>query len=281
MLRSYLLGARIAAATWRLALVLWLVGAAFAAAFAGLSGEWLADALDGALATRRLLTDLDPNVLIDLYYYHFESGRQVLRTGVVLAVVYVILWFWLAGVVVTAVRASRTMTVRHALRAGADLAPAMFWIYAITIGVLSMFSVVVGGAAWWLIRQTSDNPSEMTSASIVAAATAVWLLGYVFVVAVGDHARLRAAAGAGGGVLRAYGWALRFVLHGGELAFVLALLLQLTGVVLWAGYQAIALTIPVTSGFGVTLSLVWAELFLLARMVLRLWFFAAQNDLQT
>ena len=94
-----------------------------------------------------------------------------------------------------------------------------------------------------------------------------------------DHARLRVRR-AGQGPPAAYRWALGFVLRGGERAFPLACALQLSGAVLWVVYQAIGLTVPMTAVLGLTGSLLWGEAFLLACMWVRVWFFAAQNELQ-
>ena len=95
-----------------------------------------------------------------------------------------------------------------------------------------------------------------------------------------DHARLHAAR-TGAGAFAAYRWAFAFVLHGGERAFPLACALQLTALVLWLAYQTVGLSFPMTAILDLTGSLLWGEAYLLLRVWVRVWFFAAQNELQS
>src|SRR5215470_10568421 len=106
MIRAYLVGARVAAQRWPVIIALWLIAAAFGAAFAAASGTWLTDALDGSLATRTLFRQLDADVFVDLWYHHREGLRGLLALAAVLAAVHTVLWWWLDAVVVCAVQPS-------------------------------------------------------------------------------------------------------------------------------------------------------------------------------
>lgn len=279
MQRAFLQGVRVALRCWRLTIMLWLVGVAFAAAFSSVSASWLSQALGGSLATRRLLRDLDPNVLIDLYYHHGAGLRLLAACAAVMAIAYVVAWIWFHGAIAVAVRANGTLGIRGSLRGGVDLVPVFAALFLLAAVALAVFSAAVGGSAWWLLRRASASPSEMTRYYIIGAAVLTWLGGAVALTAVHDHARLRAAAG-GQSAWAAYWWAIRFVSRGGELALWLAVVLQATGLVMWMIYQAVGMTLPATSPLGLAGSLAWGELFLWARLLLRVWFFAAQNDLQ-
>ncbi len=74
-------------------------------------------------------------------------------------------------------------------------------------------------------------------------------------------------------------WAFSFVWHGGERAFPLACALQLSGLALWIASQAVGLTVPMTAVLGLTGSLLVGEGLLWLRLWVRVWFFAAQNEL--
>ena len=275
MLRAYLTGARVAAGLWPLVTVLWFCTAAFGVAFALASAAWLADALDGALATRALLRQLDVQVLIDLWTHHQAGLRMLLVLAAVLAVFHTALWWWLDGVVVAAVAPSAESPWQR----GVTLAPVMAVLFALGLLVWLGWSAAVGGAAWALIRLTRDAPSPHLWELIVAAAVALWVLGTAWLIAVHDQARLRAGL-AGAGALAAYRWALGFVAAGGEHAFALALLLQLSGLAIWAVYQVIGLALPLTELVGLTWSLLWGQLFLWLRSGVRVWRLAAQRQLQ-
>jgi hypothetical protein len=152
-------------------------------------------------------------------------------------------------------------------------------LFLIALAALALWSAAVGGAAYGMIRATRADPSPLIWYRIAGAAALLWVPGYVWLVAVHDHARIRACA-TGAGALAAYAWAAAFVTRGGERAFALALLLQLSAVSIWAAYQAVNLNFPMGAVLGLTGSLVWGEAFLLGRAWVRVWFFAAQNDLQ-
>jgi hypothetical protein len=278
MLRSYLAGARAAAQRWPLIVVLWLIAAAFGLTFALASGAWLTDALDGSLATRTLFRAIDPDVLVDLWYHHREGIDALLVLALVLAALHTVLWWWLHGVVICALQQPAGERGLIWTR-GLELAPVMAQLFVVALALLAVFSAAVGGTAWILMRSTRSAPAALIWYQIGAAAAVLWAIGYVFLVAVHDHARLRAAR-TGEGALSAYRWGLAFVVRGGERAFPLACALQLSNLVLWAAYQAIGLTFPMTAILGLTGSLLWGEAFLWVRLWVRVWFFAAQNELQ-
>jgi|SRR5215468_8364170 len=279
MIRAYLVGARVAAQRWPVIIALWLIAAAFGATFALASGTWLTDALDGSLATRTLFRQLDPDVFVDLWYHHREGLQVLLVLAAVLAGIHTILWWWLDAVVVYAVQPVEDETAGIWVR-GLALAPVMAQLFVLALVMLGIFSVGLGAAAWLLMRWSRESPSAMIWYQIGGVAAALWVIGYVFLVAVHDHARLRVGH-SGQGALSAYGWALRFVSSGGERAFPLACALQLSGLVLWLAYQAVGWSVPMNAVLDLTGLFLWSEAYLLARLWVRVWFMAAQNELQT
>ncbi len=277
MSSAYLRGAVLAGRSWLLALVLWGINALFGVVFAFAGGYWLSLALDGSTATRTLLKDLDPNVLIDLYYHHGMSFRMLVVLAAFMGVVYALLWCWLHGVVIASVKGV-SGSASETWRRGLESAPVFSRLLVVASVVLAAFTALIGGAAWAAHRWTIASPSALLPYGIAAVAAVLWVIGAVFLTAVHDHARIRACAG--GGAWAAYRWAWRFVVRGGERAFLLAAALQATGFALWIGHQAVSMKVPVTAIVGVTGSLLWGEVFLLARMWMRVWFFAAQSQLQ-
>jgi hypothetical protein len=272
-------GARTATQRWALVLALWPVSSLFGAAFALASGYWLALALDGSLATRTLVHDLDPNILIDLYYYHGESFRMLLILGAVLAVGYVFLWVWLNGVVIAAVRADPTSAWTECWRLGLRASPRLARLLGFAWLALILFTGAVVASVWWSLRWQADTSSALLPYGLGAAGAVLWGFGTALLVAVHDQARIRAYAERQG-AWASYCWSWSFVTRGGEGAFPLALALQATALALWAGYQAIGLSVRVEALFGVTGTLILGQLFLLVRTWIRVWFYAAQSELQ-
>ncbi|HSP97843.1 MAG TPA: hypothetical protein VL049_11440 [Candidatus Dormibacteraeota bacterium] len=272
---AYLGGFRAMLRRWPLVLVLWLIGAAFGLAFALAAQAWLAMALEGSLASRALAHHLDPDVLVDLWYHHGEGLRMLGVVAAVLAVAHVALWWWLDGVIVAAVRDAEA----NPWREGLALAPVMARLYGLALLVALLWSGAVAGPTWALLRSTREHPGAYLWYQIGALALAVWLLGMVVLVAVHDHARLRAGL-AGDAALRAYGWALRFVLRDGEATLRLALLLQLSAGGLLAASELSSLALPLIDLLGLTGALLLGEVFLLARSAMRVWFFTAERRLQ-
>jgi len=280
MMRAFFAGAGRALAFWPLALALWLVNAVFAAAFALASAYWLAMALDASVARRTLVSDLDPDILVDLYLNHGASFRILLVVGAVVAIGHGVLWIWLHALIVAGLRpdadseaSSRKWSA--GLRHGGVFAR----LFALAGGVLAVFTAAIVAGAWLGLRWTAASTTAWLSESIVAGAALAWLGGLIVLVAVHDHARIRAVASAQG-AWASYRWAWRFVLRGGERALWLALALQISGAALWVAYQLVGLRLPVGEVIGVTGALLWGELFLAARVWMRIWFFAAQNELQ-
>jgi hypothetical protein len=156
----------------------------------------------------------------------------------------------------------------------------MLQLMLIALVVLTLFAALVGGVAWYVAAVTIDHPSEMTWYYLGGGAVGVWLIGYVFLVAVHDHARIRTCA-SGEGAGKAYLWAVGFVLNGGERAFPLAVLLNLTALAVWVIFQVVNANLVAKQGFAVASLFLWGEVFLFARMFLRVWFFGAQSDLQS
>lgn len=278
MIRAYLVGARAAAQRWPLIVALWLIAATFGAAFALASGAWLTDALDGSLATRTLFKQLDADVFVDLWYHHREGLRGLCMVAAVLAAVHTVLWWWLDAVVVCAVQEPSEEPGSPWVQ-GLSLAPVMAQLFLIAVAMLGLFTAAVGGPAYVLLRWSRESPSANVWYQIAGVAAALWVMGYVFLMAVHDHARLRARH-SGGGALASYGWAMRFVSGGGERAFALAGALQLSGLALWIAYQAVGWSVPMSAVLDLTGLFLWSEAYLLARLWVRVWFFAAQNELQ-
>jgi hypothetical protein len=279
MLRAYLDGARLAAGRWLLATLLFLISAAVAVIFSIASVVWLTGALEGSMATRTLFKDFDPDVLVDLWYHHGEGLLMLGVVAAVLAVGHTIMWWWLHGVVILSVQRDEPPPPDRWRRA-LEVTPTMAQLFLFAIIALAVFSLAVGGPTYLLTRWTRSNPSPFIWYRLWAAAAAIWVLGAIFLIGVHDHARIRACRTRHGAVA-CYGWALGFVLRGGERAFPLAVLLQLTAAALWAGYQVVSLTLPTTEVLGVTGGLIWGAVSVWVRVWVRLWFFAAESALQS
>lgn len=278
MLRALLVGARAAGQRWQLVIGCWLVTALFGVAFALASGVWLRAALDGSAVTRSLLHTIDADVLVDLWAHHREGLVMLLVVAVILAAGHTAVWWWVHGVVIASLQRPRREWTETWME-GVALAPAMARLWALAMAALGLFSAGVGAGTYALLHWTRNDPAPLRWAQIGAGGIAVWLLGVVFLVAVHDHARIRACR-ARAPAWSAYGWALRFVLRGGERAFLVATALQLSALGVWTAYQMTGMTAPVTEVLGLTGSLLWAQAYLLARSWVRVWFFASENELQ-
>lgn len=280
MLRAFLAGARLAVRCWPLALALWLLSTMFGASFAWASGYWLACALGRSTATRTLLKDLDPNVLVDLYYHHFESFRMLLLLGGFLVTGYTLLWCWLHGVVLATVQGKGHVKLPDAFQRGWSFAALMLRLLVIAVTLQVAFACLVFGSAWSLWYWTIAGTSALLRDCIAAASAVIWLPGFILLVAIHDHARIRACAH-GQGAVSAFLWAARFVLRGGEHAFLLALLLNFTVLLVWGVFESVAWVTPADSALGVSAAVLWAEIFAYTRLSVRIWFFGAQSDLQS
>ncbi len=266
-------GARAALRRWPLVGALWLIGAAFGAAFALTAALWLGIALEGSLATRTLLQHLDTNVLVDLWYHHREGVVMLAAGAALLAGVHVLLWWWLDGVIVAALAGAPRPWL-----AGLALAPVMARLYGIAAAIMLAWTAALAGGTWGTLQATRESPDPYLWAQIAGTAAVVWALGMVVLIAMHDHARLRAGLTASGAAA-SWTWATGFVLAGGEGAVRLAFLLQAAALLLYIGYRTASLAVPLTELLGLTGSLLLGELFLLARTWVRVWFLAAQREL--
>jgi len=276
MWAAYVGGFRAMLRRWPLVLVLWMIGTAFGLAFTLASQGWLVMALEGSLASRTLAHHLDADVLVDLWYHHGESLRMLGVVAAMLAVMHMIVWWWLDGVIVAALRDGEASPWRD----GLGLAPVMARLYALAVGMALLWTAALAGPTWAALRSTREHPGAYLWYEVGGLALLVWLLGMVVLVAIHDHARLRAGL-TGGGALATYGWATRFVLRDGEATLRLALLLQLTAASLLAASEYTSLALPLMDLLGLTGSLLLGTAFLLARTGMRVWFYTAQRRLQS
>jgi hypothetical protein len=275
MLSAYVGGFRAMLRRWPLVLILWLIGAAIGLAFTLAAQAWLVTALEGSMASRTLAHRLDADVLVDLWYHHGEGLRMLAVIAALLGVLHMALWWWLDGVIVASIAGAEGAWWPAGLR----LAPVMARLYALALLLAALWSAAVAGPAWALLRATREHPGPYLWYAIGAAAVVVWLLGLLLLVAIHDHARLRAGL-APAPALRAYAWALRFVLREGEGTIRLAALLQATAVAILALAEWSSLGLPLHETIGLTATLLLGEVFLLARTAMRVWFFTAQRRLQ-
>jgi len=275
LLSACVAGGGAAARRWPLVLVLWGIGVGFGVAFAFASAVWLTAALDGALASRTLLHDLDADVLVDLWFHHRDGLRMLAVAAALLGVAHTMVWWWLDGVIV----ASLAPCSGSPWQAGTGLAAGMARLWCLALLAQALWGAAIAGPLWAFVRATAESPSAWVWYAGGGAAAGVWLLGGLWLVAVHDQARLRLGL-ADSGALAAWGWAMHFVLRGGRGAFPLALLLQATALGIWALYQSLSLALPLRELLGLTGSLLLGQAFLLARTWLRVWMLAAQRRLQ-
>lgn len=265
---------------WPIALLLWAVGAGCGLAFSLISGRWLEVSLNASLASRTLLKDLDLNILGELFQRHNESFRFLIFAAVVLGTAHTLLSVWLnAGVIKSVQDPDTRFTLSDMWSEGFLLYRVFFrlWLLATTLEVVIVAATVLGVRAVqrWLVQ----SPNELSVYGAAAGGVVLATIGLIVVIAIHDQARIyvvRRRTGA----LRAYRWASWFVWHGDRRALALAVALLGIGCTLWVFYQAIADAIPVTSSTGVTMSLIWGQVLLLARAGMRLVAFGAQTDLQ-
>jgi hypothetical protein len=277
MAACYLSGLRDALRHWPLVLVLFAVHVLAGTIFTAAGWSWLSIALDRSLATRSLLTNLDTNLLVDLFVHHAESFRMLVLVGGALAAAFLVLGVWLNASTVAVV--GEDLRLGDALHRGLSLFPCFLrlWLVATAVNVAIIIGACVLGRV--SVRWTAESANDMTFYSIVGVTTVLALALLLVSVAIHDHARIRCAA-AGPAAMRAYMWAIVFVLRREGRALLLMAALCGTGVALWAVYQSFGMLIATDSTFGVTLSLIWGEALLASRMVLRVWFFAAETVLQ-
>lgn len=276
--QAFGLGLLTALRRWPVVVVLFLANLAVGLCFTGATWSWLSESLDNSLATRTLLTDLDWNVFVDLVAHHSESLRMLLVAGVLLAIPALLLGVWLNAAAVVAV--GEDGSLGDCLRRGLTLSPT-FLRLSLLSNLLS--AAGIGAAILFgrlLSRWTTESTSELTFYVILGTGTVLSAALLVFFVAVHDHARVRSAA-RGAGAVGAYMWALLFVTRREWRALPLALSLLCTSFVLWVVYQSVGMLVTTTSSRGIALSLALGEALLFARMLLRVWTFAAATELQS
>ncbi|MFQ5668446.1 MAG: hypothetical protein ACE5I7_18735 [Candidatus Binatia bacterium] len=274
---AYVAGLWTALRRWALVLVLLLVNLLSGLGFTAVAWSWLSMALDSSLATRTLLADLDVNVFVDLFVHHGDSLRMLLVAAGVMAVFFILVGVWLNAVTVVAV--GDDAGTGECMRRGFSLYPAYarLWLLATVMNAISVGVAFLIGRG--LTRWLAESPSEMSFYWAVAAGAVAGAVLLLFFVTVHDHARIRSAA-TGAGAVRAYVWAIRFVGKREWRAVPLAAILTASGIAVWAVYQTVGMLVATDSSPGVVLSLAWGETFLLARTILRVWFFAAETELQ-
>jgi len=272
------LGLLTALRRWPVVLVLFIANLVAGLCFTGAAWSWLSESLDNSLATRTLLTDLDWNVFVDLVAHHGDSLQMLLAAGVLLALPALLLGVWLNAAAVVAV--GEDGSLGDCLRRGLTIAPRF-----LRLSLLSNFLITAGIAAAmlagrWVTRWTAESTSELTFYVIVGTGTVLTAGLLVFLVTVHDHARVRSTA-RGSGAMGAYSWALRFVARVEWRALPLALVLLSTSFLLWVVYQTVGMLVTTDSTHGIVISLAWGEALLFARMLLRVWSFAAATELQS
>lgn len=276
--RAYVTGLRLALRRWPVILLLYAVSLAGALSFTAVAWSWLALALHASLATRTLLTNLDMNAFIDLLAYHTESLRMLGVSGAELAAPFLLLGIWLDAVAVLNV--AEDTPLGDCLRRGVELYPTylQLWLFAGLLDACGIGLAYLVGHG--LARWTAESANEFAFTRSLAAGATVGALLLLFTTTVHDHARIRCVA-TGAGAVRAFLWALVYVARREWRALPLTLLLLGSGALVWLAYQLLGHLIVTRSASGVTLSLLWGEVLLLARMLLRVWSFAAETTLQS
>ncbi|HVO24146.1 MAG TPA: hypothetical protein VMW56_11010 [Candidatus Margulisiibacteriota bacterium] len=276
--RALGLGFLAALRRWPVVIVLFVANLAAGFCFTAAAWSWLSVSLDNSLASRTLLTDLDWNVFVDLLVHHGQSLRMLLLGGLLLALPAGLLGIWLNATAVVAV--GEDGTLGECMRRGLALYARFFQLSVLSNTLCA--AGIAGGLSlgWRLARWTAESPSEITVYCAIGALSLVAGLLLLFLVTVHDHARVRTTA-SGVGALRAYLWAVRFVARREWRALPLAFLLLSLGFVLWVVYQTVGMLVATTTGRGVALSLMWGQSLLCARMLLRVWCFAAVTELQS
>lgn len=270
-------GLRTARVRWAIGLLLYAGLAAPGLGFAVASWVWLSSALDGSLANRTLLKELDPNVFIDLFVHHRPSLRMLLVAGTLLLVGVWCGWVWLHATAVAAL--GEDPSLPRAARRGFELVP-RFLRLSLLANTLQATMFGAGHlVARHLVDWTAGSGREMPYYAILTATVAVVGSAVAFLASVHDHARIHVAA-TDAGAVRAYAWALRFVGGWEPRAFPLSLLLLVLTGALWALYQSLGLLLPAASMTGVILSLLWGQVLLLGRCLVRLAAYAAAAQLQ-
>lgn len=262
-----------------LVVLLWFANAAFGLAAALVGGFWLNDALDASLATRTLAKDLDAYVFLELFVYHADSFRMLLVAVGVLAAFYVLLWCWFDAAIVHATGAGSRASLPDVLSRASFDAPVLLRLLFVAWLVQAALTALCGGLAWLCWRWTIASSSEAVPYVIGGAAVAAWALLTVGAVAVHDQARIRACR-RHGGALAAYLFAAGFVLRRRPAAYAASFVVLGAAVLAWVGQQLLSALISTEEGPGIGSLVVVGDVFLFARMFVRVWSVAAQGELQ-
>jgi hypothetical protein len=261
-----------------------LVALVFAVSFAGgcvfmaCAWVWLASVLDGSLATRTLLTALDVNVFIDIASNHTGSSSMFILSGTVLTGAAAAAWVGVNGIIVAVVgRDCDTLSEGVAAGLAKYAGFAGLWVAAMVA------HAAVFGAAYVAARLSmdllADGSSERAYVAIAAACTMAGLAMLLGIATIHDHARIRCVE-TGEAAWRCGLWACAYVMRERR-ALPLALSLIITTVLGWSVYQGVSSSIAADSTFNLTISLVWAQVFMAFRALVRVWAFASAAHLQS
>jgi hypothetical protein len=278
MRHSYRKGLQSALLNWRLVGLVFVISLCGALAFMACAWVWLASVLDQSLATRTLATSLDVNVLIDVAAHH---GNALATFGLLCAVLGIsgsFVWIGVNGVILATVsgRLESLADAGHFGLARYTLF-AKLWIAAMLAHALAIGTAYIGGR--WLADVAADSHEELTYYAIVSACFLFGLLAMLMVATIHDHARIR-CLDTGDGAWRSGLWASSYVLRERR-ALTLALSFAGTALAGWAIYQFAGSFVSADSPFGLTISLIWAQMFMAFRALLRVWVFAAATELQS
>lgn len=278
MRRAYCDGFREALAQWRMLLLAFILTLLGGLSFMAVSWVWLGLVLDASLATRTLATSLDAHVFVDLAMHHASSIRVFAGTIAVLAAAALLLWSWINAAIVIGVttRESRPAAVFR------DVGGRYRTFLALWGLTMAGNAVVIGllYTAWQASKRwTEPGCHELVEFAVTAGCVVAGTSLVLAITTVHDHARVRLAE-TGDGAGRCFLWAWLFVLRRPR-AILLALALMSTAAAIWLPYQGIATLVPVSSPQGLAISLTWAQCFMLARVFVRIWTFAATAALQS
>jgi len=278
MRRSYRKGLQAALLHWRLVGLVFVISLCGGLAFMACAWVCLASVLDESLATRTLSTSLDANVLIDVTRHHADALSMFALVGLVLAIAISLVWIGVNGVILATV-SGRTESLTDTGRFGLARYGlfAKLWIVAMSAHALAIGAAYIGGRL--LIDLAADSDHEMTSYAIVGACVLSGMMAALIVATIHDHARIRCLE-TGDAAWRAGLWASGYVLRERR-ALTLGLSFVGTALVGWAIYQLAGSFVSADSPFGLTISLVWAQMFMAFRALLRVWAFAAATELQS
>jgi hypothetical protein len=277
MRRAYRKGLIVALHRWPLVGVLFVISLLGGGTFMACAWVGLVIVLDGSLATRTLLTSLDINVFVDILVHHGAAVEILGVVALALATFWSFVWIWMNAAVATAVTGER-----EALRDSFSGAAGKYWTF------VRMWTAAMAGHAViilvaYVVRRllahwAASSTNEMTPYWILAACLLSAALALLTVTTIHDHARIRCVETADGAG-RCMAWAASYVLRQPRTVGLTLLLVVTLGLV-WMPYQAVAELIPATSALGLTASLIWAEVFMVLRGLVRVWGFAAAAALQ-